>query len=203
MDKISPSGGGDDPEMAISGLRQALRDALPNSIAFLISDADAKDYNLENEVASMLRSKQTKVYFLIEDSCQTFTQPGCKVYQNLARVSGGRMLNVEDNKMKEFLKTIEKALDPNFIEMIVAVIEAGGTFNETVNVEQGVQDICTSVTGKNPQISIKDSKAQHAKIVYDFTMSTYKYVCIENTESGKKLFNLVQFNNKFYLFRSL
>lgn len=190
LDRIVPAGGGDTPEMAISGLRQALKDALFNSIAFLISDADAKDYNLENEVAGMLRNKQAKVFFLIEESCQTFTQPGCIVYQNLARVSGGQMLNVEKNKMRDFLKTLEKPLDPKYVELVSIIKEAAGTIHKEVNVDQSIQELCASVSGKNPRFSFKDSKAQHVKMISELTMSSYKYGCIENTQSGKQLFIL-------------
>lgn len=186
LERITPNGGGDTPEMALLGLQKALESALENSIAFLISDAPAKDYNKENEVANLIRKKQIKVFFLIEESCQTMTSPDCKVYENLARISGGQIIKVEKNKMKDFLKTVDGVIDPNHAVLMRIVSEAAGVeVTKDLNIDQSIQEVCASVTGKNPKISVLGLNSEHVNIISNLTMSTYKYVCIEDAQSGR------------------
>ena len=67
--KLTASGGGDCPELGMTGLYQALLHCLPESVIYYISGADAKDSQHENEVRSLAKDKKIKISFILTGQC--------------------------------------------------------------------------------------------------------------------------------------
>ena len=67
--KLTASGGGDCPELGMTGLYQALLHCLPESVIYYISGADAKDSQRENEVRSLAKDKKVKISFILTGQC--------------------------------------------------------------------------------------------------------------------------------------
>lgn len=63
LDKLKIHGGGDCPEIMISGLQLALQHALPKSYVYTFSDATAEDLELERNVTELIQRKQATVCF--------------------------------------------------------------------------------------------------------------------------------------------
>ncbi|XP_036067156.1 von Willebrand factor A domain-containing protein 7-like [Oryzias melastigma] len=61
INSLTPSGGGDFPEMSLSGLQLALTGSPPNSEIFLFTDATAKDESLKNTVIALIEQTKTVV----------------------------------------------------------------------------------------------------------------------------------------------
>ena len=61
LDNMYVDGGGDCPEMAISGIQLALQVSRPCSFLFVFTDASAKDYNLTDTVISEIQSTGSSV----------------------------------------------------------------------------------------------------------------------------------------------
>lgn len=107
--------------MAITGLKQSLQFALPKSVVFLISDAGAKDFQLEAEVAEVLKAKQIQANFIIE-FCHFFMYKRdiCKVYHNLAKLSSGQFYRIKkDEKVIDgIINSISLSLDPKQAKLL-------------------------------------------------------------------------------------
>ena len=63
VSKLKPTGGGDCPELAMTGLYQALLYSLPESNIYLFTDADAKDEQRRKEVMSLALKKKFRSLF--------------------------------------------------------------------------------------------------------------------------------------------
>lgn len=61
LDELYVDGGGDCPEMAISGISLALQVSRPGSFIFVFTDASAKDHNLTDVVISQIQATRSNV----------------------------------------------------------------------------------------------------------------------------------------------
>lgn len=62
LNKTKIWGGGDCPEIMMSGLELALQHALPKPYVYAISDATVKDIELEGNVTELVQRKQATVW---------------------------------------------------------------------------------------------------------------------------------------------
>lgn len=180
----------DYPEMSITGLKQALQYALPNSVVFLISDAEAKDYYLESEVMKVLQAKQITANFLIEESCPTFVTPGCKVYCNLAWMTSGQCFSMAKNDLDKILTTVDTSLDPSYSPVITLTGNAGTT-KVKVGTDVTMDQVCVGLTGKNPRLSVSGIDAEVLKLSSELVLSGYRYGCIDDPRPGTYDFTFI------------
>ncbi|KAK1752802.1 hypothetical protein QBC47DRAFT_363530 [Echria macrotheca] len=92
LDVLSFGGGGDCPEMSLTGILSALQ-SLPDRDGgnlFVVTDASAKDASIVDAVISAAVQTNVRVFFLLFDNiCGT----GEPVYDQIARATGGQVLN--------------------------------------------------------------------------------------------------------------
>lgn len=61
LEEIQVYGGGDCPEMSLSGIKIGLENAQASSFVYVFTDADAKDAVLYNEILDIAMAKRTPV----------------------------------------------------------------------------------------------------------------------------------------------
>lgn len=87
LDVLKAEGGGDCPELSLTGIGKALEQLSEGGHLFVVTDASAKDASLVSEVISLARGKRIKVFFFLFDNiCGT----GEPAYTSIAHATGGQ-----------------------------------------------------------------------------------------------------------------
>ena len=127
VNNLTANGGGDCPELGMTGLYQALLHCLPESNIYYFSDADVKDAWRRNEVASLAKEKKVKIKFILSGKCSSRrrrdlsqsrtkrsanhrarrTVQGQALYQDLATQTGGQVLETSKAAVADIVKGID------------------------------------------------------------------------------------------------
>ena len=128
INNLAIKGGGDCPELGMTGLYQALLHCLPESIIYYFSDADVKDEWRKNDVDSLAKEKKVKINFVLTGQCsrrrrrdmfQSRSQrssvthrarrsvQGQALYQDLATQTGGQVLETSKAAVADIVKVID------------------------------------------------------------------------------------------------
>ena len=113
VNSLKADGGGDCPELGMSGLYLAVLNSLPNSDVYYFSEADAKDANLSNTVISLALTKQCRISPFISGRCSSRRRKrsttGQDIYKKLASATGGQLIEFSKSNIKEAIKLIRPA----------------------------------------------------------------------------------------------
>lgn len=100
LHNMTAHGGGDCPEMALTGIVNALKIANPGSCVFFFTDADAKDPEKQNEVINLINDKHIKLVSFLRGDCGggsrrrrsefTVQNPTCILNDNSRRAGRAR-----------------------------------------------------------------------------------------------------------------
>ena len=128
VNKLKATGGGDCPELAMTGLYKALLRSLPESTIYLFTDADAKDEQQRKEVMSLALENKIKITTFLSGrgECkrrkkrhiqQSFifrrfnrskrSGRGQTLYQAIAAQTGGQVLETSKAGIADAVKVID------------------------------------------------------------------------------------------------
>ncbi|XP_041432232.1 uromodulin-like [Xenopus laevis] len=110
---LTASGGGDCPELAMSGLKLALEISPPKSFILVFTDASAKDYTnstLLNNIYSLIDTKQSRVVFLTTGLCSSLTDPGFTIYKYIASLSYGHVFQIAPSDLSKVFTYLDFTL---------------------------------------------------------------------------------------------
>lgn len=170
--------------MALSGLRIALKLALPNSLAYVFSDAAAKDHAYYNEVVELIQAKQVTVNFLLTGDCDDQTSLGYKIYQQVSRVSNGQVYDMNKNNVKDVLVAIRHTVSHNYAALQSVDFENAGTSKTNLNVDKSITKLSVSITGENPTLSIRNPSNETVHSDDSLTLKNLKLVNIKDPNEG-------------------
>lgn len=139
------------------GLKNALLNALPNSPAFLFTDAGATDYPLYDEVAELIQRRQSPVTIFLAEECEQ-PNPQFKVYSKIARTGGGQILRMKSENIGEVLESMSITIESDFVSLKAIDSDEAGTSVTTLEVDATIRRLSVSLSGKNAKLSIKDSR---------------------------------------------
>ena len=164
INAIRVAGGGDFPELAISGLILALQASRPGSTIFLFTDATAKDFNRFPEASALILDRKIRVFVIFTGLVpgrrrrrrETVTDSNALTL--LAEQSGGQVLSGSKSDVGTLLSLTSTFIETSDIT-IYSRVEAAATdfddgFNVTVPVDRTVTEIVVTVSGFNPRVNI-------------------------------------------------
>lgn len=155
LNGINIHGGGDCPEMALLGLNNALNHSLHNSIAYVFSDASAKDFHLADSIIHTIQKKQVKVNFLLTGVCPDGkSAPGFQVYERISRASDGQVFDMKRDNLKKVFSALTFSLDSKFESLKSVDYESAGSSETPVSVDESVKSVSVSVSGTNSKLSV-------------------------------------------------
>lgn len=106
---MSPQGGGDCPDLSLSGLRSAIDNCNSDCAVFVITDADPKDKVLLERVKRLIVLKRIQVNFILTGSCNNVTVD--PIYYQIAEFSLGLVVRVAKNEFASVIPFIDRAID--------------------------------------------------------------------------------------------
>ncbi|XP_033478945.1 von Willebrand factor A domain-containing protein 7 [Epinephelus lanceolatus] len=174
INKLSASGGGDIPELCLSGLQLALTAAPPSSEIFVFTDAPAKDAYLKGTITALIESTKSVVTFMLTDvlasrrrrrnpqgksSPRSMSQLDAQLYRDLARASGGQAIEVTKSDLSLATSVIEDSSASAVVTVFQVVRNPGQPDNFTFTVDGSLRNMTAYITGAS-------------SLTYDLTSST-------------------------------
>jgi hemicentin len=182
--KITVMGGGDCPELAITGLKNGLEHAHPYSTAFVFSDASAKDFKLESEVLRIIQEKQVSINFLLTGDCGEKGQPSFNVYHNIAKASNGQVYDMKRTDISQVLNAMKIFADDKYVPIESFDSDKPGTRVIEISIDASVYVISISVSGTNPILNVTDPFNKTVELGCKLKLDTIIFGCVENPIDG-------------------
>lgn len=184
LSNVNITGGGDCPELSISGLRDGLKHALTNSIAFVFTDASAKDHSQYEVTKDLIQSKQATVNFLTTGDCGARLGPGFQVYEKLARVSNGQVYDMNTDDITKVLLAIRFMLNDNFISLRSIDNATPGSSENAFYIDATMLELSMSLSGGDPEMVLMNPKNETVT-GEEFSLAKLEIVQLKNPIPGK------------------
>lgn len=121
---LTVTGGGDCPEMSLTGLKLALQKSMPRSKIFIFTDAGAKDASLLDEIKVLIDSSESEVNCALtgyctsrkrrsidEESSEASGRGYANLYEELVAYSGGYYVMTTKSQLSQVLGIMELSLN--------------------------------------------------------------------------------------------
>uniref|UniRef100_A0A5K3F1W2 Hemicentin-1 n=1 Tax=Mesocestoides corti TaxID=53468 RepID=A0A5K3F1W2_MESCO len=118
LESVYTQGGGDCPEMTVTGIEMALEASQPNSLIYVFTDSSAKDYDRLPRVLNLIQKKQSQVVFVLTGFCNSTDELGFQAYQEIATVSSGQVYIIGKRQVNEFMRVIEAAVESQKVQVL-------------------------------------------------------------------------------------
>lgn len=155
LDAIELNGGGDCPEMALTGLKNAIQKGLSNSVAFLFSDASAKDYTEVGAVRKLIEKKQTKVFFLLTGKCSENYSQALPAYDQVVENTNGLVLNMAKNSTIDVLRAVRLLIES--VDIKSMDFGKAGKSVTRVSIDLTIKIAIFVASGANVNLKVKDA----------------------------------------------
>ncbi|KAM9314807.1 von Willebrand factor A domain-containing protein 7-like [Pholidichthys leucotaenia] len=158
---LTANGGGDGPELSMSGLRLGLTTAPPASTMYVFTDASAKDSHLESTVTALIESSKSEVNFLLTNifsrrrrsndqrslAGARLSSADLQLYQDLAQVSGGQAIQVSKSSLSVATAVIKDSSVGAVVTVFHVVVNPGQPKNFTFTLDSSISNIFVYITG--------------------------------------------------------
>jgi von Willebrand factor A domain-containing protein 7 len=144
VDALEPHGGDDCPELAQSGLLQAVAESKTDSVLFLFTDASAKDSSLADSVNAAAQKKRVKIVSLLTGSCS----PIDPAYIRNADETGGQLFFLSTSELSRTFDLVKPFLTGDFAPILMSrgTLAAGASRSFDVPVDSTVSRAVVSLS---------------------------------------------------------
>ena len=140
VNNLTASGGGDCPELGMTGVYQALLHCPPETIIYYFSDADVKDEYREREIMSLAKEKKVKINFILSGKCSRRKTRDAQQSDQLLNFRESRRHRTRRNvQIQALYQAIAAQTGGQVLEtskagvaQVVEVIDSGGSSNSSV-----------------------------------------------------------------------
>src|SRR2546427_6325080 len=126
VDALSPSGGGDCPELSQGALLKAVGASLPGSSMFLFTDATAKDSGLASATNALASERDIRISPILTGSCS----PVDPAYKRNATETGGQLFFVDRGEVESLFPAVAPEVTGDFESLLLASGTLAGTTRE-------------------------------------------------------------------------
>ncbi|KAL1023648.1 hypothetical protein UPYG_G00044010 [Umbra pygmaea] len=151
--KLTANGGGDIPEMCLSGLQMALTGAPESSNIYVFTDAVAKDNYLKDTITALIRSTKSSVNYLLtgngagarrrKRSVGTFD-----TYKDLALASGGQAIVVSKANLPQATDIIVDTSTSTLVTVLQRARNPGRAETFPFQMDDSLTNITIYITGR-------------------------------------------------------
>ncbi|XP_057699949.1 von Willebrand factor A domain-containing protein 7 [Corythoichthys intestinalis] len=153
ISKIEATGGGDLPEMCLSGLQLALTGSPASSHIYVFTDATAKDINLKNTIVALIRSTKSTVSFYITPSRRrqrrSVRTASFDDYRDLALASGGQAIHVSKSQLAQATDVILDTSTSALVTVYQRTRDPGKPETFPFVLDESLQNITIYITGSS------------------------------------------------------
>ena len=139
VNNLTASGGGDCPELGMTGVYQALLHCPPETIIYYFSDADVKDEHREREIMSLAKEKKVKINLILSGECSRRRKRDAQQSDQLLNfIESGRHRTRRSAQSQALYQAIAAQTGGQVLEttkagvaQVVEVIDSGGSSNSS------------------------------------------------------------------------
>ncbi|GAA6216347.1 von Willebrand factor A domain-containing protein 7-like [Lates japonicus] len=175
ISKLKATGGGDIPEMCLSGLQLALTGAPASSHIYVFTDAIAKDIALKDTIVALIRRTKSTVSFFMTGASRrrrrSIRAASFDDYKDLALASGGQAIQVSKKQLPEATDVILDTSTSALVTVLQRARQPGKQETFPFMLDESLQNVTIYITGTS----------------ITFTLTNPAGVSQSNTEASGKL----------------
>ncbi|XP_069021931.1 von Willebrand factor A domain-containing protein 7 [Embiotoca jacksoni] len=158
ISKLSADGGGDHPEMSLSGLQLALTSAPSSSYIYVFTDATAKDIALKDTIIALIRTTKSTVSFFMTTASRrrrrSLTAASFNNYKDLALASGGQAIQVSKKQLPEATDIILDTSTSALVTVLQRARNPGKDETFPFMLDESLKNITIYITGTSISFSL-------------------------------------------------